>query len=67
MKLKTLETLVWVLIYGGLLTLCLGLFVTPAAGVLRAALMLAGGVAAAAGVVLIFVRARLNHLESTEK
>jgi hypothetical protein len=57
----TLEKLAWVLIYSGLLILCLGLFVhrtsVPSAP-LGWALMIAGGLDAAAGAVLIWVRSR---------
>lgn len=60
MKPNTVETLIWVLIYGGLLSLCLGFFVARGAAALGGGLMLAGGVAAAIGVVLIFVRARMT-------
>ncbi len=68
MKNTTLEKWVWVLIYGGLLTACLGIFMLlgPAGPDARAgggsglgwALALLGGAAAVTGAVLIFVRAR---------
>lgn len=54
-----LETLVWVLIYGGLLLVGLGLAVQQRAGLLGWSLVAGGGVLALAGVVLIVVRARL--------
>ncbi len=60
MKTSAVETLVWVLVYGGLLLLCLGLFVSRSDGSLGWLLALAGGVAAAAGVLLIFWRARMG-------
>lgn len=60
MKPNTVETLIWVLIYGGLLSLCLGFFVTRDDAALGGGLMLAGGVVAGIGVVLIFVRARMT-------
>lgn len=60
-----LEALVWVLIYGGLLLAALGFFVARADGpegnVLGGTLMTGGGIAAAAGVVLIWVRSRLGR------
>lgn len=61
MKLKHLEALAWVLIYGGLITLGLGLFSGQRDAALGRTLMLAGGGAAVIGVVLIFVRARLGQ------
>lgn len=59
MKPARLETLVWVLIYGGLLLVGLGLAVQQRAGLLGWSLVAGGGVLALAGVVLIVVRARL--------
>lgn len=54
------EALVWILIYGGLLTLVLGLAVRTDAPVLACVLMVAGLVVAVAGAVLIWVRSRLK-------
>ena len=56
--LQRLQTLIWVLIYGGLLTLVLGIATARADGALGWTLGVAGGLVAAVGVVLIFVRAR---------
>ena len=58
--LQRLQTLIWVLIYGGLLTLVLGIATARIDNALGVVLMVVGGVAAAAGVVLIVVRARLR-------
>lgn len=55
---RRLEALAWVLIYGGLLSLCLGLFVQRASAPLGAALLAAGGLATLAGVLLIWLRSR---------
>lgn len=58
--LQRLQKLIWVLIYGGLLTLVLGIATArtdPATGWV---LMVGGGVVAVVGVVLIAVRARLK-------
>jgi hypothetical protein len=55
--LQRVQTLIWVLIYGGLLTLVLGVATARTDGVLGWTLGAAGGIAAAVGVVLIFVRA----------
>lgn len=60
MKTSTVEALVWVLIYGGLLLLCLGVFVARTDAPLGWLLGLAGGAIAAAGVVLIYVRSRMG-------
>ena len=58
MKTSTIETLTWVLIYGGLLVLCLGIAVRRTAEPLGTGLMAVGGVVAAAGFALIYVRSR---------
>ena len=57
-----IERLVWILIFGGMLVASLGLFLrlgSDAGGHLTGTVLIVkGGVAIAAGVVLIFVRAR---------
>ena len=60
MKATTVETWVWVLIYGGLLLVCLGFFVYRSEPALGWILGSGGGVAAAAGVLLIVVRSRMR-------
>lgn len=55
-----LERLIWSLIYGGLLALVLGLATGDAHVVFGWSLTVVGAVVALAGVVLIFVRARLG-------
>ena len=60
MKPSTVEALVWILVYGGLLLLCLGLFVARADGTLGWLLVLAGGGIATAGVVLVYIRSRMG-------
>ena len=60
MKPTTVETLVWVLMYGGLLGVGLGLSLQRSEPALGWALIVAGGVLAAAGVVLIYVRSRMK-------
>lgn len=55
---KALETWAWVLLYGGLFGVVLGLFVQPADVPLGAGLMVAGGIAAAGGVWMIWWRSR---------
>lgn len=53
-----LEALVWVLIYGGLILVALGLAVQRRAEWLGWGLVALGGVVAVAGAVLVVVRAR---------
>lgn len=55
-----LEALVWVLIYGGLLTLVLGLSVQRMDADTGWSLVLGGGAVAALGVVLIYVRSKIK-------
>lgn len=58
MSLAALEKLVWILIYSGLLLVCLGIFVQRSDALLGWILIIAGAVDAAAGAVLIWVRSR---------
>ena len=60
MKPSTVEVLVWVLIYGGLLLLCLGLFVQRADGPLGWMLVITGAALAVAGAMLIVLRSRMG-------
>lgn len=55
---KALEKWAWLLLYGGLFGVVLGLFVQRADGSLGAGLMVAGGIAAAAGMGMIWWRSR---------
>jgi formate hydrogenlyase subunit 3/multisubunit Na+/H+ antiporter MnhD subunit len=55
-----LEALVWVLIYGGLLTLVLGLSVRRLDEDIGWALVMGGALVAAVGVVLIYVRSKIK-------
>jgi len=56
-----LQALIWVLIYGGLLTLLLGVFTRRSDGPLGWSLTVVGALVAALGVVLIYVRSRLKE------
>lgn len=58
MKTNTLEILIWVLIYGGLLTACLGLAVQRTESALGLGLLAGGGAVALVGFALIYVRSR---------
>jgi len=60
MKATTAETLAWVLIYGGLLLASLGLFLVPRDAAIGTATIIAGLAAAAAGVLLIWLRSRMK-------
>lgn len=55
-----LQQLIWVLIYGGLLTLLLGLSVQRSHDPLGWSMVVAGGLVAAIGFFLIYVRSRLT-------
>ena len=55
---KRLEAWVWISIYGGLLAFSLGWFVVARSTPIGLVLMIGGGLAAAAGVLLIYLRAR---------
>lgn len=57
---KRLQSLIWVLIYGGLLTLVLGLSMQRLDDAIGWSMVVAGGIIAAAGFVLIYVRSRIN-------
>ncbi|MEO8021258.1 hypothetical protein [Polaromonas sp.] len=55
-----LQQLIWVLIYGGLLTLVLGLSVQRTHNPLGWSMVVIGGIVAAIGFSLIYVRSRLT-------
>ena len=57
---KAVEKLVWVLIYGGLLTASLGLFVQRESRALGWTLVVGGAIGAAAGALLVWVRSRMK-------
>ena len=61
MKPVTLERTTWVLLYGGLLLLCLGIFVDRRDDALGIGIQIFGAAAAALGVVLIWVRSRVKE------
>ena len=58
MKTSTLETLIWVLIYGGLIVLSLSVFITHE---LSMVLAIGGVLATVAGAFLIWVRSRMKN------
>lgn len=59
--LRRVQAMAWTLIYGGLLTLVLGLATHRLDAGQGEALMTGGAVAASAGVCLIFIRSRLKE------
>ena len=60
LNLKKMQQLTWVLIYGGLLTLVLGVSVQRTDGALGWSMMAGGAVLALIGFGLVFVRARMK-------
>ena len=56
-----IERLIWVLIYGGLFTLVIGLATRAQDAATGWSLMVAGALLAAVGAVLIWVRSRLSQ------
>jgi hypothetical protein len=60
MKTSTLDTLIWVLIYGGLIGVGLGLSVQRSNDGLGTAVIAIGGVIAVVGFALIYVRSRMK-------
>ena len=56
-----IERLIWMLIYGGLFTAVIGLATRSEDGAIGWSLIVIGGCVAAAGVVLIWVRSRLDQ------
>jgi len=63
-----IERLVWILIYGGLLLMSVGLFLVRGEGpVLGSVLLVKGGIVTAAGVFLIWLRSRLKPTPITNK
>jgi hypothetical protein len=59
---NTLDTLIWVLIYGGLIGVGLGLSVRRSNDGLGIAVIVIGGVIAVVGFALIYVRSRMKDM-----
>ena len=55
-----LEALTWILIYGGLMTLVVGLWMEPLDDDTGWPLVVGGGLVAAMGFTLIYVRSRIK-------
>lgn len=60
MKPQTMEKLVWVLMYGGIFLATLGYFVARTDENTGLVMQVAGGVAVAGGVLLIWLRSRVR-------
>ncbi len=66
MKVSTVDTLIWVLVYGGLIFVGLGLSVQRTHNGLGYGLIAVGGLAAVAGLALLYVRSRMKELPPTK-
>ena len=55
-----LETLIWALIYGGLIVVCLGIFMKAGNAWIGWGAIVLGALVTTAGAVLIYVRSRRN-------
>ncbi|HQY76876.1 MAG TPA: hypothetical protein PLT54_09075 [Rhodoferax sp.] len=60
-RLVRLERLIWVLIYGGLLSVVLAMFVEKTQAQDAGALYTGGALAVLAGAILIYVRSRMRE------
>ncbi|MBC7618875.1 MAG: hypothetical protein H7293_07795 [Candidatus Saccharibacteria bacterium] len=60
-KLVRIERLVWVLIYGGLLSVVISNFLNEGNAALSGAMIIGGLLVVSAGIVLIYVRSRLHE------
>ena len=59
-KMARLHKIIWTLIFGGLITIILGIFVERAGDPMGWMMVAAGGVLTAMGVVLIYVRSTMS-------
>ena len=59
-RMARLHKIIWTLIFGGLLTVILGIFVGKTDDAIGWTMAAAGGVLTAVGAVLIYVRSTLN-------
>ena len=60
-RMLRIERVIWVLIYGGLLSIVLGAFIDQQEAQDASLFYQLGGMAVVAGVVLIYVRSRLRE------
>jgi hypothetical protein len=61
MKTSTIDVLIWVLIYGGLIVVGWGISVQRSNDGLGLSLIAGGGVVAAIGFLLIYIRSRMKN------
>ena len=61
LRLARLETVIWVLIYGGLLTTLIGAYMSREAAGSGIVLVVTGLLVTATGAVLVYVRSRLHE------
>ena len=59
-KMARLHKIIWTLIFGGLITIILGIFVDRAGDAMGWMMVVVGALFAAAGCVLIYVRSRMK-------
>ena len=60
LRTRRIEKLIWILIYGGLFAMLAGAIAHDSSGAAGKTLMVVGGVVAAVGVVLIYVRSKMG-------
>jgi len=60
-RMVRMERLIWALIYGGLIAIVLGYFLETSQELDATELLAGGGIAVAAGVILIWVRSRMHE------
>ena len=60
-KLVRMERLVWVLIYGGLLSVVISYFLGDSDAALARGMVMGGLIAVLAGIILIYARSRLHE------
>ena len=60
LRMVRLERLIWALIYGGLLTLVLGMFLEKDPAQDGSLFFVIGGVAVVVGIIMIYVRSRMS-------
>jgi F0F1-type ATP synthase assembly protein I len=59
-KMAKLHKIIWTLIFGGMLTFILGIFVERAGDAMGWMMMVAGGVLTVIGAILIYVRSTMT-------
>ena len=57
---RRVEALAWILIYGGLIAVVIGVFAARADQAVSWALIVGGGIATVAGCILVYLRSRMK-------